>query len=295
MKYLILSIFILSTFINCNAQSNNFTFSYDNFEKEIMVYEPEQREVSDKNFAHGVFVLNEVKKDVKNDILGFNRADYFNILSSFVTLNESKKNIITAYNKFKKSQGSCEYFMSSGIFKSSKFDLIRDDIEKQTLLCQTSNTNESTEIDIKTYSSDKNLDYNLLELIVKIDKLDQKYRNDKNIDWSKQIPIDKENQQIIDSLYTKYKKYIGTSLVGVKYNSVMWEVIQHSNIEMMEKFLPIIQNAVKQKEIDVVPFKMLIDRIYSQKENYQIFGSQGGVELASEEIRKKVIAKYELQ
>lgn len=295
MKHLISPIFLLSIFINCNAQSKKYTFNYDNFEKEILTYEPEQNEVSDKDYEHGVFVLNEVKKDVRNDVKGFNRADYFNILSSFLSLKESKQNIIIAYEKFKNSEGSCEYFTTSGFFKSYKFDLIRDDIEKQILLCKTSMLKESTEIDLKIYSSENNLDYKLVELISKINRLDKKYRSNENIDWSKQTPIDLENQRIIDSLYAKHKKYIGTSLVGEKFNYVMWAVIQHSNLEMMEKFLPIIQKAVKQNEIGVTPFKMLIDRIYTQKENYQIFGSQRGVELASEEIRKKVIVKYDLQ
>jgi len=295
MKYSILPVFIFSTFIYCNAQTNEFTFSYKNFEKELIEYEPKQNEVSDKKFEHAVFVLNEVKEDVKNDVLGFNRADYYNILSSFLTLNESNKNILIAYKKFKKSKGSCEYFMSSLFFKSSKFDLLRDDIEKQTLFCQTSNTEESTEVDLKVYSSKNNLDYNLVKLIQKINQLDKKYRDNENIDWSKQTPIDLENQRIIDSLFLKHKKYIGTSFVGEKFESVMWVVIQHSNLKMMEKYLPIIQKAVQDDDLHQTPFKMLIDRIYSQKENYQIFGSQGGIELASEEIRKKVIAKYKIE
>ncbi|WP_178984706.1 hypothetical protein [Winogradskyella helgolandensis] len=295
MKYLILPVFILSTFICCNAQTNEFTFSYENFEKEIIGYEPKQNEVSDKKFEHSVFVLNEVKKDVNNDALGFNRADYFNILSSFLTLNESKKNILIAYNKFKKSEGSCEYFVG-GLFKSDKFDLIRDDIENQILLCKTSSLEKSTEVNLKTYSSENNLDYNLVELISNISKLDQEYRSaEEKIYLKKQPELDKRNQKLIDSLFNKYQKYNGKTLVGEKFESVMWSVIQHSNLEMMEKYLPIIQKAVQDDDLHQTPFKMLIDRIYSQKENYQIFGSQGGVELASEEIRKKVIAKYKIE
>lgn len=63
----------------------------------------------------------------------------------------------------------------------------------------------------------------------------------------------------------------------------------------MEKYLPIVQKAVEDKELDVVPLKMLIDRIYSQKEKYQIFGSQMGVKMASETIRQGVIEKYNLE
>lgn len=186
--------------------------------------------------------------------------------------------------------------MSSVFFKSSKFDLIRDDIEKQILFCQNSNIEESTEVDLKAYSSENNLDYNLVELISNISKLDQEYRSsEEKIYLKKQPALDKRNQKLIDSLFNKHQKYIGKTLVGEKFESVMWSVIQHSNLEMMEKYLPIIQKAVQEDNLNQTPFKMLIDRIYSQKENYQIFGSQGGVELASEEIRKKVIAKYKIE
>ena len=147
MEHLILPIMILSTFISCNAQPNKNNFSYENFENEVLNYQPKKNEVPDKDFEHGVFVLNEVKKGVNNDIKEFNRADYFNILSSFLSIKESKDNIVIAYEKFRSSEGSCEYFSTSGLFKSDKFDLIRDDIEKQILLCRTSTVEESTEID----------------------------------------------------------------------------------------------------------------------------------------------------
>ena len=81
MRYLTTPILILVIVINSYAQSNKFTFSNDNFEKEIIAYQPKQDNVSDKDFKHAVFVLNEVKKDVNIDPLGFNRADYYNILN----------------------------------------------------------------------------------------------------------------------------------------------------------------------------------------------------------------------
>ena len=72
----------------------------------------------------------------------------------------------------------------------------------------------------------------------------------------------------------------------------MWLVIQHSNIEKMEEYLPVLIEAVKKKELKLTPLKMLIDRIYTVRFGYQIFASQMGVDLANEEVRKKVIAKY---
>ena len=45
---------------------------------------------------------------------------------------------------------------------------------------------------------------------------------------------------------------------------------------------------------DTTPLKMLIDRVYKQKYGYQIFGSQSGGELATDDIIKKVKSEYGL-
>ncbi|TBW26565.1 hypothetical protein [Gramella sp. KN1008] len=110
--------------------------------------------------------------------------------------------------------------------------------------------------------------------------------------------MDASNQKSVDSLFSIYKKYIGRELAGEEYSDVMWSVIQHSNITMMEKYLPEIQKAYANNEINVLPFKMLIDRIYAIKYGCQIFGSQGGglgVEVANDSIRNQVIKKYKIR
>lgn len=72
----------------------------------------------------------------------------------------------------------------------------------------------------------------------------------------------------------------------------MFIVIQHSNLKMMERYLPVIQKAVKGKEVDVLALKYLIDRYYGATYGYQIFGSQNGIEIADEKTRKEIERKY---
>jgi hypothetical protein len=74
----------------------------------------------------------------------------------------------------------------------------------------------------------------------------------------------------------------------------MWSVIQHSNPEMMEKYLPIVNKAVENNDLDKTPLKMLIDRYYGLKYGYQIFGSQNGFgfKMADDETRNKIIKQY---
>ena len=75
----------------------------------------------------------------------------------------------------------------------------------------------------------------------------------------------------------------------------MWQVIQHSNLEYMERYLPIVISAVEKDELGQGALKYLIARIYAEKYNYQIFGSQGNIRMANDKIRKDVKMKYGIE
>lgn len=298
MKNYILILFTISQF-SCNAQ-NRAELKYDNFENQFLSYEPIQNsQISKEDFDYASMIIKETKSATKNNPDNFNLSDYFNILSAFLTLKESEENIKTAFNKFKNADGSCEYVLSfeNSINKNAKFDIIRADYLEKLKDCK-QDSNVENKFNIEEYCKTNNLDLALVKKIhqVKID--DQKYRNESSEELkSEQLKLDKKNQEIINSLYNKHNIYLGKSLVGEKFESVMWAVIQHSNTEMMAEYLPIIQEAVKEKELDEGPLKMTIDRYYGLKYGFQIFGSQSGFgfELANEKKRKEIKLKYGIQ
>ena len=298
MKNYILILFTISQF-SCNAQ-NRAELKYDNFENQFLSYEPTQNsQISKEDFDYASMIIKETKSATKNNPDNFNLSDYFNILSAFLTLKESEENIKTAFNKFKNADGSCEYVLSfeNSINKNAKFDIIRADYLEKLKDCK-QDSNVENKFNIEEYCKTNNLDLALVKKIhqVKID--DQKYRNESSEELkSEQLKLDKKNQEIINSLYNKHNIYLGKSLVGEKFESVMWAVIQHSNTEMMAEYLPIIQEAVKEKELDEGPLKMTIDRYYGLKYGFQIFGSQSGFgfELANEKKRKEIKLKYGIQ
>ncbi|WP_312406369.1 hypothetical protein [Brevundimonas sp.] len=65
----------------------------------------------------------------------------------------------------------------------------------------------------------------------------------------------------------------------------MWAVIQHSDLEMMEEYLPVVQQAVADAQLEATPLKMLIDRVHAIRHGTHVFGSQVGVPLADGQIR----------
>lgn len=298
MKNYTLILFIIGIF-SCNAQ-NVTSFSYDNFENQLLLYQPEQNsKISKKDFDFANMILRETKSATNNKSDNFNLGDYFNILEAFVTLKESKKNINIAFEKFINADDSCEYVIAfeKSIKKNPKYDIIREDYLNKLKECISEPIVEK-KFDIEKYCEFNNLDIDVVKQITVIKNNDEKNRliSSKKL-ASEQKVLDKKNQKLIDSLYQKHQIYLGKSLVGEKFETVMWAVIQHSNIEMMAKYLPIIQKAVKEKELDVVPFKMLIDRFYGLKYGYQIFGSQSGFgfELADDKKRKEIELKYGIE
>lgn len=292
------ALLLVTSFLgSCHTQTSEARFTYDDFEEQVIAYEPIQNDLSDKDYNYGTMILSEMKKDVKNDPSNFNSADYFNVFSSFLTLEEDEETLKIAFDKLKHAEGSCEYFLASKMFESSKYDLLREEINNQILACKNATSTNSDKLDLADYSQQNDLDLDLIILVDNLLKLDEKYRKEDTTDWSKQSLIDKENQRIIDSLYHVHQTYIGKTLVGGEFESVMWLVIQHSDLEMMERYLPIIQKAVADKELHVTPLKMLIDRFYGLKYGYQVFGSQSGFgfELADENRRKEIALKYGIE
>ena len=214
---------------------------------------------------------------------------------AFVNLDESNQNIEIAFKKAIEldTENICTIIKAFG---NSELD-IRIPETFYSFLKNCTDQNEKDNFDLESYAKKNGLDLKLVNEIYKIQLADIKYRFDKPMDWSKQKPLDEQNQKRIDSLFSNYNAYIGKSLVGEKFESTMWAVIQHSNTEMMEKYLPIIQKAVQEKELDVTPLKMLIDRYYGPKYGYQVFGSQSGFgfKLADEKKKTEIERKFGIE
>jgi len=277
-------------------------FTMDDFEKQVLAFEPKKnKDVSDKDYGYGKMILKETKEAVRNKPENFNLADYFNVLSALASLKEPKETLDIAFRKFSAAEGSCEYILSfeSTVKNNLKYDAIREAYDQELTKCKEDTAVEKS-FDLSAYATSNHLDPSLVERIYNVHLKDQRYRNTdstKKIS-SKQHLLDKENQVTVDSLYRVHTAYVGKNRVGKKFESVMWAVIQHSNVEMMERYLPVVKKAVLDKELEVAPLKMLIDRFYGLKYGYQIFGSQGdgfGFKTADEKTIKEVKLEYGIE
>ena len=83
---------------------------------------------------------------------------------------------------------------------------------------------------------------------------------------------DAENIKKIETIISKYG-YPGKSLVGEPTNRAAFLVIQHS--DKIPKYLPMIKIAAEKKELRFRSYALMLDRYLMEKEEEQIYGSQG--------------------
>jgi len=84
---------------------------------------------------------------------------------------------------------------------------------------------------------------------------------------------DSINEIKVSGILDKYG-WPGTDIVGENGNSALWFVIQHSDLHMMAKYLPMMKEALKNKKLEASRFALLEDRMALWQGRKQIYGSQ---------------------
>ena len=139
------------------------------------------------------------------------------------------------------------------------------------------------------YEAEKDLDQSLVATLDaiyqddqmprhQIDSVEQKYgRDSKEMqDFWKEIAFkDSINlinvQKILDD-----RGWVGPKIVGEKGSATLFLVIQHAPLDVQEKYLPMMKEAVKNGNARSESLALLEDRVLMRKGKKQIYGSQIG-------------------
>ena len=89
-----------------------------------------------------------------------------------------------------------------------------------------------------------------------------------------QYSRDSINQIKVEKMIKRLGKYPGRSLVSNNLEEVAWLVIQHAQPEYQIKYLPVIQNAVAEKDLKPLYLAYTIDRINMGTDLPQVYGTQ---------------------
>ncbi|MEY4804632.1 MAG: hypothetical protein RL331_1151 [Bacteroidota bacterium] len=89
----------------------------------------------------------------------------------------------------------------------------------------------------------------------------------------KQAIQDEQNLAWIKVLIQTYG-YPGKTIVGEKHAEVAWLVLQHSSLDDLKMFLPLIKEAYQHGEIDPICYAKSKDRVLIGDRKPQLFGTQ---------------------
>jgi len=93
---------------------------------------------------------------------------------------------------------------------------------------------------------------------------------------------DSSNLGKVETILMEYG-WVGPDVVGKKANDALFFVIQHADIKTQKKYLPMMEEAVKNKKAKGNHLALLVDRIEIREGRKQIYGSQIGVHEETEE------------
>ena len=123
--------------------------------------------------------------------------------------------------------------------------------------------------------------------LLKIDELDQRYRNQIEYIETKYGRESKELQTLyfdmdladsinviqVESIIKKYG-WLGSEKIGSQANSTLFMVIQHSGLSIQTKYLPFMREAVKKGNAKAKSLALLEDRVAIFQGEMQNYGSQ---------------------
>lgn len=114
------------------------------------------------------------------------------------------------------------------------------------------------------------------KILEKVFDDDQKLRFNKTYS-SEQAQLDEKNIRIVAKIIDSVG-WIGKDKIGEKANDAIFLTIQHANkLETMEKYLPIMIEAVNKGNAEKKQLAYLIDRIETLNGRKQIYGTQYSV------------------
>jgi hypothetical protein len=91
--------------------------------------------------------------------------------------------------------------------------------------------------------------------------------------WHKLNQQDSINEIKVKAILDKYG-WLGSNVIGVNGNNALFLVIQHADLSTQEMYLPMMKEAVKNRNAKASSLALLEDRVALRQGKKQIYGSQ---------------------
>lgn len=266
--------FILLT--SLSLLSINFTFGqvhekYSELIKEALIhYEKKEYQESGQKYSEA-FKFSSTTGKVN---------DRFNAACSWALANQ----VDSAFIQLFEVAGNSDFTNLIRVAYDPDLKSLHDD-ERFITVIKMVQSNEENQVRIK--SEGTNLDEALVAILDAIHQEDQQYRlqlteiekkfgkesEEVKSCWKIINEKDSINQITVKGILDK-KGWLGPDIVGKQGNSTLFLVIQHSDIETQEKYLPMFKEAVKRGDAEASDLATMIDRIALWSGEKQIYGTQ---------------------
>lgn len=121
---------------------------------------------------------------------------------------------------------------------------------------------------------------------VDIEKINQEFgrgSEEMKNHWKKISKTDSSNLVVVEQVLEEYG-WLSSEEIGHTANSTLFLVIQHSNHETQEKYLPMMRQAVKDGKANSEGLALLEDRVGLGNGELQVYGSQLGTDPETGEL-----------
>ena len=296
MKKIVLFLFAVGLLTACKTQKSSITKTNEikNVTKQETVKEDKEKYAVSIKEAWKLYEQKDYVNSAKKYQEGFDAIngkafpnDRYNASCSYSLAENSEK---AFYHLFRLANDS-KYSNLGHITTDTDLDFLHRD-KKWNELIEIVKANKEFE--------EKDLDKPLVAKLEKIYTEDQKYRKQINgikekYGWKSdemkahwKIINEKDSinlieiQKILDT-----KGWLGKDVIGRKGNSTLFLVIQHSDIDVQLKYLPMMREAVKKGNASPSSLALLEDRVALRQGKRQIYGSQI---YTDKETREKYVA-----
>lgn len=291
------TILILALFITSFSYSQNI----------ILDYYPEYNGlVSNDEYKKGKNILSNAYRQIKEGNNNIIYVDYWNVAVAFSYMGADKVKIMAYLVKSKRMNHDdfCKYVN----YQISHVGLTETPLYKALGESYIDMISDCAGIEIKRYTleylNEKKLKMDLDGLNEKlIDRLiicfikDNRYRyshEEYEKNKLKQDAFDIENELELTKIFDEYG-YPGKNLVGVEFMNFSCMILEHGgDLDLKEKYLPLVVYAFQNGQMDKPYLTMLIDRIHWRKTGKQIFGSHSGVPFDTDEVISEIKKKHKL-
>lgn len=117
-------------------------------------------------------------------------------------------------------------------------------------------------------------DQNLRQILPEIEKTYGLNSMELKNHWKLIHEKDSINTIFVSTILDEYG-WLGSDIVGEKGNQALFLVIQHADINIQKKYLPLLRDAVQKNDASSANLAFLEDRIAMRMGEKQIYGTQG--------------------